>query len=145
VNAREGVAPRPRQSTSRRITSGTPLRAHPTNRRCLADDCHAKLSRYNPSEACRRGERSEPLRLRRESPLGSLGQGQARLQCPRQDSNLRPSAPEIEPAQRCANQRNRRSRASVNGGVRRWLVVVPLALRGVSHLALIPLWRGERV
>jgi hypothetical protein len=54
VNALEGLAPRPRQATSRRITSGTALRAYATGRRCLADDCHAKLSRYNPGETCSR-------------------------------------------------------------------------------------------
>ena len=52
VNARDRVVPRPRRESSRALHTGDPLETYATGRRCAAEGCSAKLSRYNPSDTC---------------------------------------------------------------------------------------------
>jgi hypothetical protein len=49
---RDRAVPRPRRETSRALPSGEPLETFAVNRRCTADGCTARLSRYNPSDTC---------------------------------------------------------------------------------------------
>ena len=52
MNSRQMDGPRPRHESSRALATGEPLETFSQDRRCAAEGCEAKLSRYNPSDTC---------------------------------------------------------------------------------------------
>lgn len=52
MNARDHLAVGPRRDSGRALASGAPLETFDRKRRCEADGCGARLSRYNPSATC---------------------------------------------------------------------------------------------
>jgi len=67
VNSRDSV-PRPRHESTRALATGEPLETFSIGRRCAAEGCAARLSRYNPSDTCSLHEGWVDNRVR--SPYG---------------------------------------------------------------------------
>ena len=60
-----------RSSAARPLLAGAPMDRNPSARTCGRDDCHTRLSRYNPSPMC--GEHAcwqdAPTRRTRSAPV----------------------------------------------------------------------------
>lgn len=52
MNARDHLAVGIRRESGRSLATGAPLETFDHKRRCEADGCGARLSRYNPSATC---------------------------------------------------------------------------------------------
>lgn len=68
MNARDRSVPRPHRESSRVLRSGEPLQCFARDRRCAAEGCTVRLSRYNPSDTCSLHEGWVDTRVR--SPYG---------------------------------------------------------------------------